>query len=213
MKCDGKQPCIHCTVYSYKCSYDQPNIRNKKNSGIPIPSQPSPAILQVAAQAAVAFSSNNNSSNQQLLQLLQQQQQHVVHQHQHQPLPADEPIPKTNLIIFQQIINALLPKLQLNGFDPNLQFDLNKFQKVVQYVMSKSQTFTLNLNEITELMQDPDSQIPPPPPASSSSSHHRRTLSVGSFDDSSNSAVSSPREVGLHLPSKSSLEFNLYYLE
>ena len=83
----------------------------------------------MAAQAAVAFGSNNNSSNQQLLQLLQQQQQHVVHQHQHQPLPADEPIPKTNLIIFQQIINALLPKLQLNGFDPNLQFDLNKFQK------------------------------------------------------------------------------------
>lgn len=209
VKCDGKQPCIHCTVYSYKCSYDQPNIRNKKNSGIPIPSQPSPAILQVAAQAAVAFGSNNNSSNQQLLQLLQQQQ-HVVHQHQHQPLPADEPIPKTNLIIFQQIINALLPKLQLNGFDPNLQFDLNKFQKVVQYVMSKSQTFTLNLNEITEIMQDPDSQIPPPPPASSSSSHHRRTLSVGSFDDSSNSAVSSPREVGLHLPSKE-VALNLIY--
>ena len=47
----------------------------------------------VAAQAAVAFGSNNNSSNQQLLQLLQQQQ-HVVHQHQHQPLPADEPILK-----------------------------------------------------------------------------------------------------------------------
>ncbi|KAF6067143.1 Fungal specific transcription factor domain family protein [Candida albicans] len=112
VKCDGKQPCIHCTVYSYKCSYDQPNIRNKKNSGIPIPSQPSPAILQVSHK--------------------------------------------------QQI------------------------------------------------MQDPDSQIPPPPPASSSSSHHRRTLSVGSFDDSSNSAVSSPREVGLHLPSKE-VALNLIY--
>lgn len=37
VKCDGKQPCIHCTVYSYNCTYDQPNIRNKKNSGIPIP--------------------------------------------------------------------------------------------------------------------------------------------------------------------------------
>ncbi|EGV63939.1 Gypsy retrotransposon integrase-like protein 1 [Yamadazyma tenuis] len=37
VKCDGKQPCIHCTVYSYNCTYDQPNIRNKKNSGIPYP--------------------------------------------------------------------------------------------------------------------------------------------------------------------------------
>lgn len=35
VKCDGKQPCIHCTVYSYNCRYDQPNIRNKKNLGIP----------------------------------------------------------------------------------------------------------------------------------------------------------------------------------
>lgn len=29
VKCDGKQPCIHCTVYLYNCTYDQPNIRNK----------------------------------------------------------------------------------------------------------------------------------------------------------------------------------------
>lgn len=35
VKCDGKQPCIHCTVYSYNCTYDLPNIRNKKNTGIP----------------------------------------------------------------------------------------------------------------------------------------------------------------------------------
>lgn len=35
VKCDGRRPCIHCTVYLYSCSYDEPNIRNKKNSGIP----------------------------------------------------------------------------------------------------------------------------------------------------------------------------------
>ncbi|KAJ6142449.1 hypothetical protein N7471_001902 [Penicillium samsonianum] len=27
IKCDGKQPCTHCTVYSYECSYDQPSNR------------------------------------------------------------------------------------------------------------------------------------------------------------------------------------------
>lgn len=31
VKCDGKQPCIHCTVYSYNCSYEKPNIRNKRS--------------------------------------------------------------------------------------------------------------------------------------------------------------------------------------
>lgn len=31
VKCDGQQPCIHCTVYSYDCTYDQPT--NRKKSG------------------------------------------------------------------------------------------------------------------------------------------------------------------------------------
>ncbi|KAH3687033.1 hypothetical protein WICPIJ_001977 [Wickerhamomyces pijperi] len=29
VKCDGQQPCIHCTVYSYDCTYDQPSNRKK----------------------------------------------------------------------------------------------------------------------------------------------------------------------------------------
>ncbi|CEP62134.1 Asg1p LALA0_S04e08614g [Lachancea lanzarotensis] len=27
VKCDGQQPCIHCTVYSYECTYNQPSKR------------------------------------------------------------------------------------------------------------------------------------------------------------------------------------------
>ncbi|CDO95548.1 unnamed protein product [Kluyveromyces dobzhanskii CBS 2104] len=27
VKCDGKQPCIHCTVYNYDCTYNQPTRR------------------------------------------------------------------------------------------------------------------------------------------------------------------------------------------
>ncbi|MCP8717110.1 MAG: fungal specific transcription factor domain-containing protein, partial [Asgard group archaeon] len=186
VKCDGKQPCIHCTVYSYKCTYDQPNIRNKKNSGIPVPSQPSPAILQVAAQAAAAFGTNSNHNSPDNGQNIQ----HPDGQFQ-QHLPLNETLPKTNQIIFQQIINALFPKLQLNGFDPNLQLDLNKFQKAVQYITTKSPTFALNLNEISDLMQDPNAVIPP-----------KRTLSVGSFEDTGSTSMSSPREVGLYLPTK-----------
>ncbi|PUU80439.1 fungal-specific transcription factor domain-domain-containing protein, partial [Tuber borchii] len=29
IKCDGKQPCTHCTVYSYECTYDQPSNRRR----------------------------------------------------------------------------------------------------------------------------------------------------------------------------------------
>ncbi|KAL8657826.1 MAG: hypothetical protein Q9226_001530 [Calogaya cf. arnoldii] len=29
IKCDGKQPCTHCTVYSYDCTFDQPSNRRR----------------------------------------------------------------------------------------------------------------------------------------------------------------------------------------
>lgn len=29
IKCDGKQPCTHCSVYSYECTYDQPSNRRR----------------------------------------------------------------------------------------------------------------------------------------------------------------------------------------
>lgn len=32
VKCDGNQPCIHCTVYSYECTYNQPLKRAQQNS-------------------------------------------------------------------------------------------------------------------------------------------------------------------------------------
>lgn len=54
VKCDGKQPCIHCTVYSYNCTYDQPNIRNKKNTGIPTPS-----FSRIFGQGTLAPSPSN----------------------------------------------------------------------------------------------------------------------------------------------------------
>ncbi|OBA19944.1 hypothetical protein METBIDRAFT_27976, partial [Metschnikowia bicuspidata var. bicuspidata NRRL YB-4993] len=49
VKCDGRQPCIHCTVYSFNCSYDRPNTRNRKGY-TPRPSVPqSTALLQLIA--------------------------------------------------------------------------------------------------------------------------------------------------------------------
>lgn len=52
VKCDGRQPCIHCTVYSFKCTYDRPNTRNKKGGFTPRPSVPqSTALLQLIAMS------------------------------------------------------------------------------------------------------------------------------------------------------------------
>ncbi|KAJ5829150.1 transcriptional regulator family: Fungal Specific TF [Paecilomyces variotii] len=30
IKCDGRQPCAHCTIYAYNCAYDQPSKRHRK---------------------------------------------------------------------------------------------------------------------------------------------------------------------------------------
>ncbi|SMN20202.1 similar to Saccharomyces cerevisiae YIL130W ASG1 Zinc cluster protein proposed to function as a transcriptional regulator involved in the stress response [Maudiozyma saulgeensis] len=32
VKCDGQQPCIHCTVYAYECTYNQPSKRSNNGS-------------------------------------------------------------------------------------------------------------------------------------------------------------------------------------
>lgn len=32
VKCDGQQPCIHCTVYAYECTYNQPSKRSSSHT-------------------------------------------------------------------------------------------------------------------------------------------------------------------------------------
>ncbi|KAK9467753.1 fungal-specific transcription factor domain-containing protein [Lipomyces arxii] len=44
IKCDGKQPCTHCTVYSYECTYDQPS--NRRRNPAPFHSHQLSAQLQ-----------------------------------------------------------------------------------------------------------------------------------------------------------------------
>ena len=160
VKCDGKQPCIHCTVYSYNCAYDQPNIRNKKNSGIPIPSGNTSIISSYKAP-------------------LSQPKEIITTSHVN-----------SNLILGQNLLNLLLPKLKLNLFDERpTQFDFEKFQKVYQYVQSKNNGQT-NLNEITDLYLDG------PTPLSSPSTLDRQP-SISSMDENLDG-----REFKIILPSK-----------
>lgn len=121
VKCDGKQPCIHCTVYSYVCTYDQPNIRNKNLNVPPPQSQPLLAAAQVKNLKLLKNISNNVINN--------------------------------NLIICQNIINLLVPKLKINCLD-SIVFDFDKFQKAVSY--SDSKNGEVNLQEIQNIYNDVD---------------------------------------------------------
>ncbi|EGW34366.1 uncharacterized protein SPAPADRAFT_49410 [Spathaspora passalidarum NRRL Y-27907] len=175
VKCDGKQPCIHCTVYSYKCSYDQPNIRNKRNSGIPAPAQPSVAVLQAAAAAAAANAANASIEN--------------------EGNEGAALYPTSNLIVCQQILNILLPKLKFNCFDQNVQFDVERFQKLVSYVETRSPEFTQNINEICDYMQDPEVPI-----HHLQVHHNLRKASISSNDDTN--SITPGTEIKLYLPNK-----------
>ncbi|CAL1209734.1 unnamed protein product [Candida parapsilosis] len=221
VKCDGRQPCIHCTVYSFRCTYDEPNIRNKKNSGIPKPSSPNVvAALQAAAANGTLYGDNtqlvkaspanasvgvgagagagagagnssagvgsggaNNKAN-----ATGGATGGIAPSNVPNGIPVDT-FPTKNLIIAQQIISALLPKLQFNCLDQNLNFDLDRFQKIVSYMTQKSSSLALNTNEIADLMHDKETIVPPPRKAST------ETISE---DYSANT----PREVKLILPSK-----------
>lgn len=165
VKCDGKQPCIHCTVYSYKCTYDQPNIRNKRNLGIPQLLPNSGVIGSAAVSPGVAI--------------------------------AHKALPSNNLILAQNILNLLLPKLKLNCLDDThpMKFDFDKFQKLVQHL---EQTRGLvNMLEVMELYVEGHAlQLSTPQNVQLPQNRRRRHLTL--LDE----ALLYPREIRLDLPPK-----------
>ncbi|KAF5211171.1 Fungal specific transcription factor domain family protein [Clavispora lusitaniae] len=162
VKCDGKQPCIHCTVYSYNCTYDRPNVRNKK-APAPLPSTPQTNLLQSIAMNRMPSVSTINA----------------------------------NLVLCQNIMNLLFPKLRLNFLEDRPQnFDFNKFQKVVGYLQNKNPS-NINLHEISELYLDN-----PTPSASPISHVEHHVGSTGSSDDTLGAEIKiilPPKEVALQL--------------
>ncbi|KAG5421051.1 ASG1 [Candida metapsilosis] len=222
VKCDGRQPCIHCTVYSFRCTYDQPNIRNKKNSGIPKPSSPSVvAALQAAAANGTLYGDHNQLAGKPVNTAAaidttggSSIQDNGASASASTPTPTTTSTPTStsaaaaaasapyipngvsvdtfpfkNLIIAQQVINSVLPKLQFNCLDQNLNFDLDRFQKVISYMTQKSSSMTLNTDEIADMMFDKEAIVPPPRKASAETVSEDYTATT-------------PREVKLVLPSK-----------
>lgn len=156
VKCDGKQPCIHCTVYSYNCTYDRPNVRNKK-APVPAPSTPQTDLLHLIVLNRMPSVSTTNS----------------------------------NLVLCQNLMNLLFPKLHLNFLDDRPHnFDFNKFQKVVSYLQHKNPA-SVNLHDILDVYLDS------PTPSASPINHIEHLAgSVSSSDDHLGA------EIKMILPSK-----------
>lgn len=60
VKCDGQQPCIHCTVYSYDCTYNQPTKRF--NSNVNNSMSTNTTVKSNRSQAFNSTSNNNNNN-------------------------------------------------------------------------------------------------------------------------------------------------------
>lgn len=150
VKCDGKQPCIHCTVYSYKCSYDQPNVRNKKKTGIPVPT--SDPFLQAAANAAAtlqtlspSWDKNKHSISHSVLASLSATSHSPNNGEENGRVPGESTV-IYNLIQCQNILSLLLPKLKLNCLDESKPMELN-FEKLQSIVEKNPNIRLLDLNE------------------------------------------------------------------
>lgn len=157
VKCDGRQPCIHCTVYLFKCTYDQPNVRNKKRPGMPMQSDP---FLQAAAAAAATLStfspSNKMIISPSLIASLSGSNSNLENDEVEEISNSDKNGVVTggstvifNLIQCQNILSVLLPKLKLNCLDETkpLNLDFDKLKKIANSDRRLSEINNLYLDE------------------------------------------------------------------
>lgn len=63
IKCSGNLPCIHCTVYSYECTYEQPNRSKRKAPASAAPQSTNKAVASNAASATAASSSTHRTTS------------------------------------------------------------------------------------------------------------------------------------------------------
>lgn len=136
VKCDGKQPCIHCTVYSYRCSYDDPNIRNTKNPGLPTQLDSSAEFINLHRSKGGEFGGG-------LSVMLGNVPpgRYIVN--------GDGPAAhKSAEGDAQKALQVLFPRLNLQRG-----VDVYKLNKIVQYLKSKDPSH-VNINEISDLYLD-----------------------------------------------------------
>ncbi|SCU84692.1 LAMI_0C08504g1_1 [Lachancea mirantina] len=63
VKCDGQQPCIHCTVYSYECTYNQPSKRSATTTATTATTSTTTSTMAPAAGSAANLASAGSTTS------------------------------------------------------------------------------------------------------------------------------------------------------
>ncbi|KAF4555672.1 Fungal specific transcription factor domain-containing protein 38 [Elsinoe fawcettii] len=109
IKCDGKQPCTHCTVYSYDCTYDQPSNRRRN----PVPAYVEALEARVhRAEGLIQMIAPNLDLNDPALEIA------VRHGY----------IPGLKSAIAPQAQEQAKPSMQQQARNPNIEHDTKKDQ-------------------------------------------------------------------------------------
>ncbi|ODV96014.1 hypothetical protein PACTADRAFT_20807, partial [Pachysolen tannophilus NRRL Y-2460] len=120
VKCDGQQPCIHCTVYSYECTYNQPSIATSTGAGA----------------GAGGTSTGNTNEPSPSTPVLQQDPQEVLNQL------------TRKLNNYQHFVEKLLPDLKVNR--QNQEINVIKLTNVLSQVKNEKKDEDISLKYITD---------------------------------------------------------------
>ncbi|TID13869.1 hypothetical protein CANINC_004816, partial [Pichia inconspicua] len=122
IKCSGDLPCIHCTVYSYECTYDQPNKSKKKPSQAPESSTINATTVNVKRSSTPPVNSTS------LTQKINKKQQ-VETVSKPAPSSVVTALATTNpelfskltdrLKLYDDILHKLLPEIKLTDLNDN----------------------------------------------------------------------------------------------
>lgn len=152
IKCDGKQPCTHCTVYTYECTYDQPSNRKRNFTPQYIESLESQLKRAKALLQIVFPTVNLNESS-------------IDHPFKHALLPqvptvSPQPIMLTNdvRVVQQQDLSAFddEPKSPQEAMVmATCQLDLDEEGNVEYYGRSSGPSFISGLRKFDDMFQIP----------------------------------------------------------
>jgi len=110
VKCDGKQPCIHCTVYSYECTYNQ--------------TRPAPAKKQKKSESASSAAQDVKIEHEESTVPLTTSAapKHITTPTSTPPSSTSNSNLNSNANMSDQLIQAMFPQLDVNheGFNRDL---------------------------------------------------------------------------------------------
>ncbi|KAL7664516.1 Zn(2)-C6 fungal-type domain-containing protein [[Candida] zeylanoides] len=183
VKCDGKQPCIHCTVYSYNCTYQSPNTRNRKSAIAP--ERQTITMVGVGAAAAAAGRAPNGTA-------APTGSGAVVHHPGADGGAIGTGTGSHAAEMYKSIVQLMFPKLNFEN-PSTIHTNQVKFERVFSYLSKIKPPESISIGELTSLYLDgPSATTLSPTPKL------ERQSSVSSADDMN----SIGREIKIILPSK-----------